>query len=141
MHIDIDGITKKAAGQIEVEIHNDSDKLIKFHAVTAGNINGIAFNQNKVEFDGFINPRQSTLLLSKRVPGIPIKRGNINSDNPDLRGIYEYELVYYAAENENCKRKSVRGLDISYWLPAIKMRSGTKKMDSITVKIYNEVEE
>jgi hypothetical protein len=69
MEVDVRSELKRAAGKIEVELHNDSNRLIKFHATTAGNI-GVPFDFNKVSFDGYVYPDESAFLVSNRISDI-----------------------------------------------------------------------
>jgi hypothetical protein len=130
----------QVAGRIEVEIHNDSDLLINFHATTAGNINGKAFDYNKVEFDGYIHPRQSSHLLSHRLVDIPLPQ-RPNPSEPSLAGLFEYDLKYKAALESEFSRRSARGIQISHW-PAIPRKPSETQVNIPTrVRLYNEIEE
>jgi len=133
--------THQVAGQIKVEIKNESDKLIFFHAVTAGNINGMAFDVKKVEFDGYISPHESSYLLSNRLTGL-IENKNASATVPSFRAIYEYDLQYRYADEKGFSRRSAKGLDITYW-PKIPFKSPSSPvmMIPITVRLYSEIEE
>jgi hypothetical protein len=125
---------------VKVEIHNDTDKLIYFHATTAGNINGVPFDENKVTFDGYIPSRSSTYLLSKRLPEIT-PNPHPEENTPSFRAIYEYDLRYRNAEEKAFSRHSAKGLELLYWPKARKMTMGKEIVKSITVNFYNQVEE
>ena len=104
------------AGQVKVEIENATDKLIFFRAITAGNINGMAFADNKVIFEGYIEPRERTTLFSNRIIGfnVDLKAG---FSKPSALAIYEYDLAYRFADEKEFSRESARGLRIEYRQP------------------------
>jgi hypothetical protein len=130
----------ETAGQIKAELHNDTDKTIFFHAVTAGNINGVAFDANKVEFDGYAPPHQSSYLLSKRLTGLhPMPQKGQN--DPSFRGIYEYDLHYRYADSDKFSRRTAMGIDMNYW-PALRdMKLGDEIVEPVDVRLYNQIEE
>jgi hypothetical protein len=130
--------TDEMAGQIEVEIANDSDRLIVFHAVTAGNINGIPFHEEKVEFEGYIPAKQSRHLVSKRIVGIPVKFPP-SIHEPSVTGIYEYDL-FYGYAGEKFTRRSSLGCKLDLWDLTLK-EPGTKERHDIRVVTYNPIEE
>jgi hypothetical protein len=140
MQIDISNSKHEMAGQIKVEIGNESDKLIYFHANTAGNINGVAFNNDKVEFDGYVAPRQSTYLLSRRLTGLTASNRNA-IELPSVKGIFEYDLRYRFADSKEFSRRTAKGLEIDSWIPIERKPPGTEIVKPTTVRLYNEIEE
>jgi hypothetical protein len=140
MEIEFKQSTGQTAARIVVEIHNDSSKLISFHAVTAGNINGIAFNYNKVEFDGLIPAHESTLLISNRVTDIPIQQQTDIKD-PSVVGIYEYDLAYKYIGGGSFTRRSAKGIRIEMWSMIERKPVGSETTIPVLVNFYHEVEE
>jgi hypothetical protein len=132
--------TNVFSGQIIVEISNDSDNLIYFTAETAGSINGIAFDNNKVTFDGYIFPRQTTSLYSARIIGIPVTFGS-QPDKPSFLGIYEFDIRYRFADEKEFSRRSTRGIRIENWTPYENKPVGNKIEIPVNVVFYNHIEE
>jgi len=130
--------TDEMAGQIEVEIENDTDRLIGYHAVTAGNINGIPFHVNKIEFDGYIPAKQSRFLISNRIVGIPVKYPP-SMHEPSVTGIFEYDISYGYA-GEKFTRRSSLGCRLEYW-NLVPKEPGTIEKHDIRVVTYSPVEE
>lgn len=115
--------TDEIAAQIRVEIFNDTGKLIFFHAVTAGNINGIPFDKDKVQFDGYVYPGKSTFLMSRRIAPIePLMQKSVSE--PSIVGIYDYELHYRYADETDFSRATARGIRINQWMPVGDMYKG-----------------
>jgi len=139
MKIDFDQQNKKTAGTIEIELFNDTDRLIKFHVVTAGNINGVAFSNEKFEFDGVSYPRQNFFLVSNRIYNIPI--GNYDIQNPSLDGLYEYNLSYKFSDEIAYSRKSSKSVKVLYWLPISEKPAGTVLTIPSRVILNDEIEE
>jgi hypothetical protein len=140
MELGVKSELKKGAGRIAVELHNDSDRLIKFHAVTAGNINGVAFDFNKVEFDGYIYSHQSTYLVSNRISDIPLTE-QADLETPSVTGIYEYDLSYGDAREIGFSRRTAKGVRIAIWFPIMGNPKGMTIEKPTRVLLYNEIEE
>ena len=130
----------QAAAQIKIEIFNNTDKTIFFHAVTAGQINGIAFDQNKVEFDGYISPRDSNYLLSRRITEIPLGQ-NQTLIHPAFDGLYEYSLHYRYIDETFFSRLTAKTISIMCYNPLAKEPVGTITAYETTVNTYAEKEE
>jgi hypothetical protein len=129
------------AGQVKVEIENATDRLIFFRAITAGNINGIAFADNRVTFDGYIQPGRRTTLLSKRIIGFNVDL-NAGFSEPIVLAIYEYDLAYRFADEKEFSRRSARGLRIEYRQPMPDNRPiGSIIRKGTTIYFYQELEE
>lgn len=126
------------SGRIKVEIKNNSDRLVSFHATTAGNINGVAFDYNKVEFDGYIYAQQSSYLVSNRIAKIPIENST-DPDKPFILGIYEYELRY-GYRMDALERISSRGAQIAQFRVPPEREIGARLEIPITITFYNEIE-
>jgi hypothetical protein len=129
------------SGQITVEIHNDANKTIFFHAITAGNINDMPFDRDKVTFDGYISAGQSITILSKRLTRLaqlPVK----DSSQPSFKGVYEYDLSYRYADDKVLSRRTARGIVIEHWSPVEeKQPKGTTITVPIKVMLYSSIEE
>ena len=132
--------TNQIAAQVEVELHNDTNHLVDYHSITAGNVNGVAFAEAKVEFDGYIYPNQSAKLFSRRVADFPISEPR-EIAQPSVKAIYEYEIRYKFATSSQFIRKTSRGLNLTYWPPLPKQNPGESTKIPITVMYYNELEE
>lgn len=132
--------TNESAATVKVEIINDSDKLIFFHAVTAGNVNGIAFDPNKIQFDGYAFPHKETYLYSRRVPGLTLAVDNTVSQ-ATVKAIYEYDIQYKYVEEKRFSRRTARGINISLFGELPYKEPGTVSYKSVQVRYYNEVEE
>jgi hypothetical protein len=128
------------AGRIKVELFNETDKLIQFHAKTAGRINGIAFDENKIEFDGYVQPRSVAYLFSVRLSEIPILEHK-GVTEPSVHGIYEYDIRYKYADQKTFARRTARGLNMSYWAPITTKPIGTTSVGRVDVIFYDEKEE
>lgn len=134
--------TDEYAAQITVEIKNASNKTIFFHAATAGRINGIWFDQNKVEFDSYIPALGSTILHSRRITELrPLQQKTIS--DPSFDGVYEYDISYRFAESasKDFPRRTARGLHAQYWHPIPDEKPGTVVKNPLQVSFYNEVEQ
>jgi len=140
LEIEFKQSTGQTAARIEAELHNDSNRPISFHAVTAGNINGIAFDVNKVEFDGYVPAHESSFLISNRVTDVPINEQTDIKD-PNVVGIYEYDLAYRYTGEEKFVRRSARGLKIASWSIIKRGPVGTVTKTPVLIIIYNVVEE
>ena len=109
MTIEVKEDLSEVAGRIEVELFNDNNSIVKYHVVTAGNINGKAFGFNKVEFDGYAYPHQPVYLMSTRIVGISLPPTPSLADT-SLKGIYEYDLRYGFVEEPEFSRRTARGV-------------------------------
>lgn len=138
MKIDARDSMRSITGQIFIEIHNDTNKMIYFHAKTRGNINRTPFNENPVEFDGYISPNDRTYLSSARLQNL--KQNEKNEGQPALLGIYEYELFYRFVDEKDWSRSTERGLRFESW-PKIEFKNpGTTKETQLVVAIYHSAE-
>jgi hypothetical protein len=133
--------TKEYAARVKLEIHNDTKKLIKFHAITAGRINEIPFDHNKIEFDGYIDAGKFAYLLSRRIPNIPIKE-KTDIGEPKITAFFEYQLSYKYADSKDYVRTSAKGVRFEFWSP-VPVTGEPNKTTTIptVVSFYNENEE
>jgi hypothetical protein len=111
-----------------------------FHATTAGRINGVPFDHNKVEFDGYADPKQSVYLVSNRLASIPLPDG-LDLNNPSMDGVYEYELQYKEATEDRFSRRTAKGIHIQQWLPIPSKPAGTQVVIPVRVILRDEIEE
>ncbi len=132
---------KRSSGRIEVELFNSSEYLLQFHVSTAGNINGVAFAQERVEFDGYINPKSTAYLISDTLLDIPFNTDS-SMNLPWVYGIYEYDLNYKTFHQQRYSRRTDKGIRIvQQWEPFIKVESRTVVEIPIRTVFYNEIEE
>jgi hypothetical protein len=131
---------EKYSGRIKVELKNDTDKMIYFYCETAGRINDVSFDKEKVKFDGFIQPHESQYLFSTRLPDIPITdRDGITT--PSINAFFEYDIRYRFADQREFSRKTARGIHTTMWLPIKVEPAGTKTDQSTDIIYYNQIEE
>ncbi len=126
--------------QVQAELINDSDELIQFHAITAGNINGVWFNVNKVEFDGYAYPHQPFYLLSNKVEIRKPSKEN-NQDYLKLVAVYEYTLHYKFAAEVAFSRITQRGIKVEQEVYLKLGKRGTQKVIPYVSQTYGELEE
>jgi len=137
MYVEIKESTNEVAGKIEVELENSSERTLRYRVITAGNINGVPFSDQKVEFEGFIYPKKPIRLVSSRILNIPLKMPQ-NLKDPSLVGIYEYDISYGYA-GEKLTRRSARGCRIECWHLKRK-EPGSKTEIPLTVITYDPFE-
>ena len=140
MTIQVKISTHEIAGRIEVILFNDSDKLIKAHVITAGNINGIPFAYDKIAFDSIAYPHQEFSIISNRITGIVIKPQEKIQDTT-LFGWFEYDIYYGFAEEKTPPRHTGRKIEISYWVPFPDAPAGTETKIPIQVVSHDIIEE
>ena len=140
MEMNISVSTGQAAGQIIAEIENTTDKLIFFHATTAGNINGMPFDENKIQFDGYVDPHKTTLLMSNRLVGFKLVN-SVDLSNAAITGIYEYDLRYRYADGRDFVRHSFKGIKITQWGATPIGKPGERVNVPTNYLLYKEIEE
>jgi hypothetical protein len=129
------------AGQVQVGLENTTDKLIFFRAMTAGNINGMAFAAEKVTFEGYIQPRDHTKIFSNRIVGFKIDP-HAGFIEPIAVAFFEYDIGYGFIEEKTFHRRTAKGLRIEFRSPLPDDRPvGSVIQGQTTVIFYQEREE
>lgn len=106
--------TGVVSGRIQVELSNISNIALEFDGTTAGNINGIPFDVNRVPVRGYILPKSTNLLISHRLSGLE-PRPSDNPNQPAISGIFEYDIVYKPIVAKRFSRRTSRGFHIDLW--------------------------
>ncbi len=127
LQIDLSTSRKDASIQVQVKLINDTNETLRFHATTAGNINGIWFSYNKVEFDGYAAPHVPFYLLSRKIEGLKPLEGT-DQNFLKVTAIYEYELKYGLLDDANYSRASARGIKIEQEMPIKIGNRGDRKV-------------
>ena len=139
LRVDLFSSKGEVTAQVQAQMINDSDRLIQFHATTAGNINGIWFDFNKVEFDGYAQPHQQFYLLSAKIKEI---KPPPDTDQNFLQvvAIYEYKLDYKFVSESSFSRTTEKGIRIEQDVPMRIGKRGDIKTVPFICSFYNEHE-
>lgn len=103
----------KWAGQVQVTFENTTDKLLFYRATTAGGINGVAFGAGPWIFDGYLQPKDRTVIMSTRLVGFDVDP-NAGFDQPIALAIFEYDIAYRFIEESAFSRRTTKALRIAF---------------------------
>jgi hypothetical protein len=130
-----------ATVELVAKVQNTNDFLVRFRSKLRGEANGKQFvdsdGNNSLSFDGYVNAKQSTLLVL-RIADVPAPPAKGNA--PSVAGTFEYDLTYFAAPNSKRTRRTSKRIAYESRAP-LGLPVGTRTEEHFHVIFLEEKEE
>ena len=139
LDVDYAMVSKRFHARVRMEIRNTTGRLIQYEGSTAGRINGMAFQSERVPIKAFVYPDQVHYIISTRLFDLELLDEQ-KGKSPIIDAFFEYELVYGFAGSAEKRRKASKGVRVSLWGPLIDKSHGTVEERKIVTEIYEETE-
>jgi len=136
--------TKKTSVQMMLEVKNRNNFLLKYRVRMNGQVNGKTLPEPELQFDGYIGAGETRKLMYGRIDDVPANE-TPTLNKPTLAGVLNYEVVYWAAQFPEWKRRSVKTCAFEMKQPFSNKPKGpgevvVSKLET-TIHLSNEIEE